>query len=71
VVERVALITALILDRPVCLKCLTTRTEMSMEETVAVLELIESALTVHRELRRCLACDADPVPTVFVDQPAL
>jgi len=69
-VERVALITALILDRPMCVACVTTRVEMPLDETIAIIELIESAVTVHREIRRCVACGNDRL-TVFVDQPAL
>ncbi len=70
-IERVALITALILDRPMCLECITTRAAMSREEIVAIIELIEGGVTVHHEVRPCAACRNDDRPTVSVAQPAV
>ena len=70
-IERVALITALILDRPMCLDCITTRAGMSLEEIVAIIELIEGGVTVHHEVRPCAACRNDDRPTVSVAQPAV
>jgi len=70
-IERVALITALILDRPMCLECITTRAAMSREEIIAIIELIEGGVTVHRAIRPCAACRNDDRPTVFVEQPAV
>jgi hypothetical protein len=70
-IERVALITALILDRPVCLDCIAARAAMPLEEIVAILELIEGSVPVHRDIRPCAACRNADRPTVFVDQPAV
>ena len=59
------------LDRPVCLNCLTTRTEMSIDETKAILELIETTLTVRTDVGRCLACGEKNVHIVSVDRPVI
>jgi hypothetical protein len=70
-IERVALITALILDRPMCLECITTRAAMPLEEIVAVIELIAGGVTVHHQIGPCVACRNDDRPTVSVDQPGV
>jgi hypothetical protein len=70
-VERIALITTLILARPMCLPCITTKSGMAMDETVAIIDLIEGALRVHRKVGHCQACGDEDRPTVFADQPAI
>jgi hypothetical protein len=70
VVERVALITALILDRPMCLECLSAKAAIPTEELIAILELIEAALAVHRGVGPCRGCRRER-STVHVSQPRL
>ena len=70
VVAQVALITALIVNRPVCLPCIMTRTGLSMEEVVAVVELITSALTVKELIGSCEAC-GEEAPTIQVESPLI
>lgn len=69
-VEKVALMTALILGRPMCLECIRARAGLAMDETIAILGLIEIALTSHRQVARCQACGVDGL-TVSVDPPLI
>jgi hypothetical protein len=65
------LITALILERPMCLSCLSQRTRLSAEATQTALTVIGSAVHIHRQHRsQCLACGT--VGEVFhVERPPL
>src|SRR5262245_11361584 len=54
--ERAALITALILDRPVCMACLRAQTGFTATLVEATLTRIQKALAVERDEARCHVC---------------
>jgi hypothetical protein len=56
--EHSSLITALILERPMCLECLAKRANMSVEAAQTVLAVIGRALRLHRDdMAPCRACE--------------
>jgi len=54
--ERAALITALILGRPLCARCIQERTGFTAATVRASLATIGKVLTVRREQGRCRTC---------------
>jgi hypothetical protein len=56
--ERAALVTAIILERPTCMMCLSEKSGLSVAEVDATLLRIQGALRVHRVLDRCRTCSA-------------
>ena len=64
--EVAALISALILERPLCLPCITTKVGVSEPRAELALGLIQSVLVLRRERGRCRACDAEDVQLVSV-----
>jgi hypothetical protein len=55
--EHAALITVLILDRPMCLPCVATKAGMSENSVMAYLEQIATSVVVHRApMDRCRVC---------------
>lgn len=54
--DRAALITALILERPLCLPCIADKSLMTIERATKVLETIETALVLRRQTAACAAC---------------
>jgi hypothetical protein len=55
--ERAAMVTALIMDRPLCLSCVALRASMDEVDAQAVLDKIEHVLTLRRvSPGRCRAC---------------
>jgi len=66
----VALVTALILDRPTCMLCLTEKSGRTAEQASAALGVIERVMKVHREANgRCHACGVVGL-VVYSDRPA-
>lgn len=59
--DRAALITALMLDRPMCLPCIAEKALVSVRRAESALEGIASALVLRRETARCVACGATTV----------
>ena len=56
--EHSSLITALILERPMCLECLARRANMTMEAAQTVLAVIGRALRLHRnDMAACRTCE--------------
>ena len=51
-----ALITALILDRPLCMDCLQIKTRLGVDEVEDHLGRIGEALTLHRSRNKCRSC---------------
>ena len=47
--EHSTLITALILERPMCVACLSQRSALSVDATQTVLTVIARAVKLHRE----------------------
>ena len=63
---KTALITALIVGRPLCVDCIALRATVSVTEVYAYLDTIGTYLTVqHHENDRCRTCGA-PGKTYFV-----
>ena len=55
--EHAALITMLILERPMCLECLAAGTDMSIQRVRAYLERIGTMVTVKQHaIQRCRVC---------------
>ena len=54
--DRTALITALILERPLCLSCIAERAHVSEERVQATLKAIGGALRLSTPTGRCAAC---------------
>lgn len=56
--ENSSLITALILERPMCVTCLSERSKLSLDATQTVLTVIGRAVKLRREERsRCRGCE--------------
>ena len=67
--EHSRLITALILERPMCVECLARRANMTVEATHTVLAVIGRALTLHRdEMSHCRGCEK-LAPVFSVERP--
>jgi len=66
--EKTALITALILDRPMCLDCIATKAGMSGTEAEAIIRAIAAVLELHREPARCRACGTS-APVLSLERP--
>ena len=57
--ERAALIAVLIMDRPLCLPCVASKSEMSVATVCSYLDRMQKMVTVHRANdERCTACGA-------------
>jgi hypothetical protein len=55
--DRTAVVTALILERPLCLSCIAERSEVSKERAEATLKAIGGALVLRSTTGRCAACE--------------
>ena len=49
-------ITALILDRPLCLECIAAKSGLTADQAEALLERIAAPWKLYREPARCRAC---------------
>jgi hypothetical protein len=54
--EIFAVITALILERPLCMECVVSKSALTLAEVGAALARIQKVLHVHIEQGRCWAC---------------
>jgi hypothetical protein len=51
------LITALIIDRPLCVRCIAQKTALTEEATLAALEIIGRAIAIKRgDVATCQGC---------------
>lgn len=66
--DHAALVTALILDRPTCIRCIAIKSGLSVRDLDRTVGLIERALVLHRETDRCRVCGATET-VLFVDRP--
>jgi hypothetical protein len=67
--ERLAVIAALIVNRPLCLSCIAPRAnEPSTADLEQKIDRIAGILTVHRALDRCQACGLRTM-VVWIEQP--
>jgi hypothetical protein len=54
--DRAALITALILDRSLCMFCIASKSQVTVDRASEALAAIASALVLSRDTDRCVAC---------------
>lgn len=67
--DRAALVTALILDRPMCVDCIAEKSGRSVSALVATLNTVQTVLVLHSAVDRCQACGV--VTAVFsIDRPS-
>jgi hypothetical protein len=58
--QRTALITSLILGRPLCLDCIGTKANATLNEIEVAFQNIESLLVLRRQrMERCRACGSE------------
>lgn len=63
-----AVITTLLLDRPMCLDCVALKTELSLNEIDNYLTAIASRLELDRVIGRCRTCgNTGPVVSLHRD----
>jgi hypothetical protein len=63
--DHTAIVTALILDRPTCLRCIATKANMTLTELDTTIGIINRVLVLHRTTDRCRACgETDTVLSV-------
>ena len=67
--NRAALVTALILDRPMCVACIETKSGLGASDVGATLDVVRSALLLHTETARCQVC-GETKTVVFLDRPS-
>ena len=66
--DHAALVTALILDRPTCIRCIAIKSSMTAATLDTTIGIIERVLVLHRSTDRCRVCGVSD--TVFyVDRP--
>ena len=63
-----AVVTALILERPLCFGCLCEKAGTTRAQIAATLRGIEGAVMVHLSKRRCHGC-GEVVEAVSLDRP--
>ena len=68
--DRVAMITALILERPLCLSCIADKSLVTVERATEALNTIGSALVLTSRTDRCVAC-GDTAAVYSVGRPRL
>jgi hypothetical protein len=66
----VALITAMILDRPMCIHCIAAKLVITEARTEEALAVIKSVLVLRRETGRCQACGETNITAVSARRPA-
>ena len=64
-----ALVTALILNHPLCTQCLATKSGLSLTDVKATIATIEASLILHHAADRCRACGSTDL-TFSSGQPA-
>jgi hypothetical protein len=67
--DRAALITALILDQPMCVDCMAEKSSLSASALAETLRTVQIALVLHSAVDRCRECGT--VTAVFsIDRPS-
>jgi predicted Zn-ribbon and HTH transcriptional regulator len=56
--ERVIFLTALIVERPMCLECIADRVSLPLREIATVLQQVARRRALHHEPARCRTCGA-------------
>jgi ribosomal protein S27AE len=65
--DGIAIITALILDRPTCGDCIATKSGVDGSAIDALIERIEVVMAMHRSRDHCRVCGA--ISTVYSVEP--
>jgi hypothetical protein len=66
--DHVAIVTALILDRPTCLRCIAIKAQITPMKLDTTIEIIDRVLVLHRTTDRCRACGVTDT-VLSVDRP--
>lgn len=66
--ERIAVVTTLIVERPMCLECVADRAGLATSEIETILQQIARGLELHYEAARCRICGATK-RVVSIDPP--
>ena len=66
--DRAALVAVLIMERPLCIRCLAVKSGLSLSQLDEVVGNVAKALQVHRVEDRCRACGITDT-TISVDRP--
>ena len=69
--NRATLITALILDRPMCLDCIAAKSGLPADTIDGVLQRIGRVLNLQRTVERCRACGETDVEVASVARPPI
>jgi len=64
-----AVVTALIVERPLCGRCIADKSGLETPQVFKVLETIGTVLSIHRRVDRCRACGSHK-PVFFLDRPS-
>jgi predicted transcriptional regulator len=67
--DRAALVTGLILDRPMCVDCIAEKSGRSVSAIAATLTTVQTALVLHSAVDRCRECGI--VTAVFSIRPPI
>jgi len=51
-----ALLAVVIMDRPLCIDCISDKTNLNVDEIQSLLTSIERTVSLHRTVDRCRAC---------------
>ena len=54
--ERIALVTSMILERPLCKACIRERSGLSATDLDVTLARVRMALVIHDQIGQCQAC---------------
>ena len=68
--DRAALITALILERPMCEECIATKSGLSTSVIDSTLATAATVLELHRQTDRCRVC-GETKRVVSIEQPSV
>jgi hypothetical protein len=68
--ERAALVTALIVERPMCEACILLKSGLSARDLAETLTVVRAALRVHEGTDRCRAC-GEAKRVLSLDRPSV
>ena len=69
--NRAAILTALILDRPMCEPCLSEKSGLGSADISALLGVIRTALKLHEGPGRCRTCGETAAEVLALERPEL
>ena len=68
--SQTTLVTALVLERPLCMECITAKAALTETEVGVALARVQHILRVYMEHGRCRSCGTDGVVVIYSDRPA-